>query len=361
MAAASSSTRAVVSHMRQFSSCRSRLNAVAVDQPVFQRRPDRKRWSRSEIQSIYDSPLLELIFRAASVHRANHDPSKVQLCTLLNIKTGGCSEDCSYCSQSSKNPTGLKATKLMDIEPVLVEARKAKENGSTRFCMGAAWRDLNGRKTNFKRILEMVREINGMGMEVCTTLGMLDADQAKQLKEAGLTAYNHNLDTSREFYPKVITTRSYDERLKTIDNVRQAGIKVCSGGIIGLGESAKDRVGLIWEMSQSVAPFCRRRGQTPSSNSALTNCLLFFFFPPHFSLHRLALQSGGSSLDATDASGSHTPLRQRYLDLWLPICDGRTGSWLPNPHLRILNCATSHHSPRWRWFIACRNRRSRSR
>jgi biotin synthase len=138
----------------------------------------------------------------------------------------------------------------MDIEPVLVEARKAKANGSTRFCMGAAWRDMNGRKTNFKRILEMVKEINGMGMEVCTTLGMLDADQAKQLKDAGLTAYNHNLDTSREFYPKVITTRSYDERLKTIDNVRNAGISVCSGGIIGLGESAKDRVGLIWEMSQ---------------------------------------------------------------------------------------------------------------
>jgi len=193
---------------------------------------------------------MDLIFQSATVHRANHDPSKVQLCTLLNIKTGGCSEDCSYCSQSSKNPTGLKATKLMDIEPVLVEARKAKANGSTRFCMGAAWRDMNGRKTNFKRILEMVKEINGMGMEVCTTLGMLDADQAKQLKDAGLTAYNHNLDTSREFYPKVITTRSYDERLKTIDNVRNAGISVCSGGIIGLGESAKDRVGLIWEMSQ---------------------------------------------------------------------------------------------------------------
>jgi len=213
-----------------------------------------RRYSREEIQRIYDSPLMELVFQAASVHRQHHDPSKVQLCTLLNIKTGGCSEDCSYCSQSSKNPTGLKATKLMDIEPVLVEARKAKANGSTRFCMGAAWRDMNGRKTNFKRILEMVKEINGMGMEVCTTLGMLDADQAKQLKEAGLTAYNHNLDTSREYYPKVITTRSYDERLKTIDNVRQAGISVCSGGIIGLGEAAKDRVGLIWEMNQLPEP-----------------------------------------------------------------------------------------------------------
>jgi len=164
------------------------------------------------------------------------------------------SEDCSYCSQSSKNNTGLKATKLLDIEPVLVEARKAKANGSTRFCMGAAWRDLHGRKTGFKRILQMVSEIRGMGMEVCTTLGMLDADQARQLKEAGLTAYNHNLDTSREYYPKVITTRSYAERLETIENVRMAGISVCSGGIIGLGEEAKDRVGLIWEMSQLPEP-----------------------------------------------------------------------------------------------------------
>lgn len=211
-------------------------------------------WTKDQVKDVYDTPLLELVFRAATTHRAYHDPSKVQLCTLLNIKTGGCSEDCSYCAQSSRYSTGLKASKLIDIEPVLAEARKAKANGSTRFCMGAAWRDLNGRKNGFKKILEMVKEVRAMGMEVCTTLGMLSPEQAVQLKQAGLTAYNHNLDTSREFYPKVISTRSYDERLETIENVRQAGISVCSGGIIGLGESDQDRIGLIHEMSQLPAP-----------------------------------------------------------------------------------------------------------
>ncbi|KAJ7666436.1 hypothetical protein B0H17DRAFT_1171317 [Mycena rosella] len=209
----------------------------------------RRTWARQEIQDLYDTPLLDLVFRSASVHRKHHDPSKIQLCTLMNIKTGGCSEDCSYCSQSSRYSTPTKASRLVELEPVLEAARKAKENGSTRFCMGAAWRDLAGRKRGFERILEMVREVRGMGMEVCTTLGMLSPDQARQLKEAGLTAYNHNLDTSREFYPQVITTRSYDERLDTITAVRDAGISVCSGGILGLGESDKDRVGLIWEVS----------------------------------------------------------------------------------------------------------------
>ncbi|RDB29273.1 Biotin synthase [Hypsizygus marmoreus] len=206
-------------------------------------------WTKQEIQTIYDSPLLDLVFRAATIHRQHHDPSKVQLCTLMNIKTGGCSEDCSYCSQSSRHDTTTKASRLVQIEPVLEAARKAKENGSTRFCMGAAWRDLAGRKSGFERILQMVREVRGMGMEVCTTLGMLTPEQARQLKEAGLTAYNHNLDTSREFYPQVITTRSYDDRLDTISAVRNAGISVCSGGILGLGESDVDRVGLIWEVS----------------------------------------------------------------------------------------------------------------
>ncbi|KAI0322286.1 biotin synthase BioB [Amylostereum chailletii] len=211
--------------------------------------PTRHDWSRDEVQKIYDTPLLELVFRAASVHRQYHDPSKIQLCTLMNIKTGGCSEDCSYCSQSSRYSTPTQASKLVSIEPVLEAARKAKENGSTRFCMGAAWRDLAGRKSGFKRILEMVAEVRKMDMEVCTTLGMLTPEQAQQLKEAGLTAYNHNLDTSREFYPKVITTRTYDDRLDTITAVREAGISVCSGGIIGLGEADTDRVGLIWEVS----------------------------------------------------------------------------------------------------------------
>jgi len=211
--------------------------------------PTRHDWSRQEIQKVYDTPLLELVFQAASVHRKYHDPNKIQLCTLMNIKTGGCSEDCKYCSQSSRYSTSTKAQPLVDIAPVLEAARKAKENGSTRFCMGAAWRDLAGRKRGFERILEMVREVRGMGMEVCTTLGMLSPDQARRLKEAGLTAYNHNLDTSREFYPQVISTRSYEERLGTIAAVRDAGISVCSGGILGLGESKEDRVGLIWEVS----------------------------------------------------------------------------------------------------------------
>ncbi|KAG8998441.1 biotin synthase [Tulasnella sp. 427] len=216
---------------------------------------NREQITREEIRDIYNSPLLSLVFRAAAVHREHHDPSKIQLCTLMNIKSGGCTEDCSYCSQSSRYKTETKASRLLSIEPVLEAARKAKENGSTRFCMGAAWRDLHGRKSGFEKILEMVTEIRSMGMEVCTTLGMLSPEQAKRLKEAGLTAYNHNLDTSREFYPQashhrpVITTRTYDDRLSTIEAVRDAGISVCSGGILGLGETDEDRIGLIWEVA----------------------------------------------------------------------------------------------------------------
>ncbi|KAI9636533.1 biotin synthase [Dioszegia hungarica] len=213
----------------------------------------RTNWRRSEIQKIFDGPLMETIFRAATVHRMHHDASRIQMCTLMNIKTGGCSEDCKYCSQSSRYSTETKATRLVDIEPVLEAARQAKANGSTRFCMGAAWRDLAGRKSGFEKILKMVTEVRGMGMEVCTTLGMLSPEQAKRLKEAGLSAYNHNLDTSREFYPEVISTRSYDERLATIEAVRQAGISVCSGGILGLGEKDEDRVGLIHEVSRMPA------------------------------------------------------------------------------------------------------------
>ncbi|KZW02041.1 biotin synthase [Exidia glandulosa HHB12029] len=207
-----------------------------------------ERWSRAAVRDIYQTPLLDLVFRAATVHRQNHDPAKIQLCTLMNIKTGGCSEDCSYCSQSSRYDTPTQASKLVDIEPVLEAARRAKENGSTRFCMGAAWRDLNGRKRSFERILEMVRQVRAMDMEVCTTLGMLSPEQAKALKQAGCTAINHNLDTSREFYPQVITTRTYDDRLSTIAAVRDAGINVCTGGILGLGEEDEDRIGLIWEV-----------------------------------------------------------------------------------------------------------------
>lgn len=202
-------------------------------------------WTRDEIKSIYDSPLLDLLFHGAQVHRHAHNFREVQQCTLLSIKTGGCSEDCSYCPQSSRYNTGLKAQKLMNKEAVLEAAQKAKEAGSTRFCMGAAWRDTVGRKTNFNQILEYVKEIREMGMEVCCTLGMLEKQQALELKKAGLTAYNHNLDTSREYYRNIITTRSYDERLETLAYVREAGINVCSGGIIGLGEAEEDRVGLL--------------------------------------------------------------------------------------------------------------------
>ncbi|CAL0329363.1 unnamed protein product [Lupinus luteus] len=209
----------------------------------------RNDWTPEEIKSIYDSPILDLLFHGAQVHRHAHNFREVQQCTLMSIKTGGCSEDCSYCPQSSRYDTGLKAQRLTNKDAVLQAAEKAKEAGSTRFCMGAAWRDTVGRKTNFKQILEYVKEIRGMGMEVCCTLGMLEKQQAVDLKNAGLTAYNHNLDTSREYYPNIITTRTYDERLQTLEFVRDAGINVCSGGIIGLGEAEDDRVGLLHTLS----------------------------------------------------------------------------------------------------------------
>ncbi|KAB8232076.1 biotin synthase [Aspergillus alliaceus] len=209
----------------------------------------RTTWSREEVQQIYETPLNQLTYAAAAIHRRFHDPSAIQMCTLMNIKTGGCSEDCSYCAQSSRHSTGLKATKMSPVDDVLKAARIAKANGSTRFCMGAAWRDMRGRKTSLKNVKQMVSGVREMGMEVCVTLGMIDENQAKELKDAGLTAYNHNLDTSREFYPSIITTRSYDERLKTLSHVRDAGINVCSGGILGLGEADSDRIGLIHTVS----------------------------------------------------------------------------------------------------------------
>ncbi|KAE8212860.1 hypothetical protein CF319_g8946 [Tilletia indica] len=236
----------------------ARGRAAAVDTPAYSSSAgtteDRPQWTRSQVSELYNSPLLELIFRSATVHRLQQPHNRVQLCTLMNIKEGGCSEDCAYCSQSSKYTTASTASKLAEVDEVLVQARLAKENGSTRFCMGAAWREVGGRKRGFNRILEMVKEIRGMGMEVCTTLGMLTPEQAVQLKNAGLTAYNHNLDTSREYYDKVVTSRTYDDRISTISAVREAGISVCSGGILGLGEEAHDRVGLIWEMSQLPEP-----------------------------------------------------------------------------------------------------------
>ena len=184
-----------------------------------------------------------------TLHRRFHEPSSIQMCTLMNIKTGGCSEDCSYCAQSSRYTTGLTPTKMSSVDNVLSAARIAKSNGSTRFCMGAAWRDMRGRKNALKNIKAMVEGVRAMDLEVCVTLGMIDGQQAEELKEAGLTAYNHNVDTSREHYPSVITTRSYDERLKTLEHVRQAGVNVCSGGILGLGEKPEDHVGLIYTVS----------------------------------------------------------------------------------------------------------------
>ena len=201
---------------------------------------------------MYATPLLDLVFKAAQVHRMHHDPAMVQRCTLLSIKTGGCPENCNYCSQSShwSGDTGLKAEKLMGLEEVYEAAVRARESGSTRFCMGAAWRGPSQvGPRQWERVLEMVRRIRGLGMEVCTTLGMLTPEQARELREAGLTAYNHNLDTSPEFYGKITTTRRYEDRLATLEAVRDAGISVCAGGIIGLGEAQEDRVGLILQLA----------------------------------------------------------------------------------------------------------------
>jgi biotin synthase len=200
------------------------------------------------VRELYNRPLLDLVYEAASVHRANFDPSEMQMCTLLSIKTGGCQEDCKYCSQSIHNNAALDKELLLKTEAVLADAKKAKEAGSTRFCMGAAWPRVTDGK-GFDRVLEMVRGVSAMGMEACCTLGMLTEDQAKRLKEAGLTAYNHNLDTSEEFYDKIITTRTYQDRLDTIENVAKAGISLCSGGILGMGESAEDRVGLLYKLA----------------------------------------------------------------------------------------------------------------
>ena len=203
----------------------------------------RSDWSREEIAALFALPFPELMFRAASVHRAHFDPAQVQVSTLLNIKTGGCPEDCGYCSQSSKYDTGVKASKLMEVEAALAEARAAKAAGASRFCMGAAWR--NPKDKDLDTVCEMVEGVKALGMETCVTLGMLTAPQAVRLKQAGLDYYNHNLDTSPEYYRHIISTRTYQDRLDTLGHVRDAGIAVCCGGIVGMGESAADRVGLI--------------------------------------------------------------------------------------------------------------------
>ena len=203
----------------------------------------RNDWTREEIAELFERPFTELVLRAAETHRTHHAPGEVQLCTLLSIKTGGCPEDCGYCSQSAHADTGLKAEKLMDAAAVIAAAREAKAHGSQRFCMGAAWREPKDR--DMPALCEMVREVKGMGLETCMTLGMLTGDQARALADAGLDYYNHNIDTSPEYYGEIIHTRTFQERLDTLEEVRKAGMAVCCGGIVGMGESREDRVGFI--------------------------------------------------------------------------------------------------------------------
>jgi biotin synthase len=220
-------------------------------------------WSIAEIRALYDLPLLELVHRAQTVHRELHPKNQVQLCTLLSVKTGACPEDCAYCPQSSKYETNVEPEKMMAIDEVLDAARKAKEAGATRFCMGAAWREVKD-GPHFERVLDMVKGVKSMGLEACTTLGMLTADQARRLKEAGLDTYNHNIDTSRDHYKKIITTRAYEDRLITLKNVRDAGIDVCCGGIIGMGETVDDRCRMLRELAT----------QTPHPESVPINALV---------------------------------------------------------------------------------------
>ena len=206
-------------------------------------------WTRDEIRLIHDLPLPELLYRAQTAHRAHHDPEAVQGCALLSIKTGHCPEDCAYCPQSARYETGLDPQGLLSVDEALRAAENAKANGATRFCMGAAWRSAPA-GAEFEQVVEMVRGVRRLGMEACCTLGMLDQEQADRLAEAGLTAYNHNLDTSPEFYGQIITTRSYQDRLDTLARVRRSGITVCCGGIIGMGESVEDRLGLILQLAR---------------------------------------------------------------------------------------------------------------
>jgi len=220
-------------------------------------------WTLPEVRALHDLPLFELLYRAQTVHRESFTEQKVQLCSLLSVKTGGCPEDCAYCPQAARYQTGVKAERLMETDEVLAAATKAKEAGATRFCMGAAWREVR-EGPQFDRVIDMVRGVRKLGLEACCTLGMLSGDQARRLAEAGLSAYNHNLDTSPEAYGSIITTRDYADRLQTLQNVREAGIDVCCGGIIGMGESVDDRCSLLLTLAR----------QTPHPGSVPINALV---------------------------------------------------------------------------------------
>lgn len=204
-------------------------------------------WSREEIQALFEQPFSDLMYQAQTVHRANFDPNQVQVSTLCSIKTGACPEDCAYCPQSARYDTGLEKEKLMAVQAVIDEAKAAKASGATRFCMGAAWRSPKGKDMGY--VTDMVKGVKSLGLETCMTLGMLKGEQAQELADAGLDYYNHNLDTSPEFYGDVITTRTYADRLETLDNVRNAGMKVCCGGIVGMGEEESDRAGLLQQLA----------------------------------------------------------------------------------------------------------------
>jgi biotin synthase len=218
----------------------------------------------AELQRIYTTPFFDLLERARSTFSSRWNKSEVQLCTLLSIKTGGCSEDCGYCAQSARYQTGVRAERLMDPQDVLQVARRARENGSTRFCMGAAWKGVRDGEARFEQVLEMVRAVSQLGMEVCVTLGQLSLSAAKKLKEAGVTAYNHNLDTSEEFYPQIVSTHTYTDRLETIRAVQQANISVCCGGIIGMGETELDRLKMLEVLTNL----------DPAPESVPINCLM---------------------------------------------------------------------------------------
>ncbi len=257
-------------------------SAVGLDQretldsgkaPDSRKTPDsRKIWTEAEATALYEMPFNDLLFKAQTVHRQSFDPNRVQLSRLLSIKTGGCPEDCGYCSQSMHHELGLTASKLMEVERVIAEARKARDAGATRYCMGAAWR--NPKPRDMDAVVAMVKGVKALGMETCMTLGMLDREQSEQLSHAGLDYYNHNIDTSERYYKEIITTRSFADRLLTLENVRAAGMKVCCGGIVGMGERASDRIEMLTDPGQSSRASRKRPDQhvDPDRRHAACEC-----------------------------------------------------------------------------------------